>query len=300
MDPKGSLVAVLVVATLLVGCAGRSNFDGRDFPREGTASTPFGPRIQLAQAQSDISQEDDAFLDLFPGDDEMEIEEDFDPFETLNRFIFAINETLDVFILRPAAEVYRFLLPQVVQDSVRNFTRNLDAPVIFLNQLFQGKDEEASETIARFFINSTIGLAGLIDAADHWDLEYREEDFGQTLGFYGAGPGPYLVLPLFGPSSLRDGIGLGVDTLMDPWPYVLDAAEVARDREILLGRRIAAGIDKRGRNIETVDDLRRDSVDFYARIRSLYLQHRRSLIEGGDSQSLYGTTGDQPASETNQ
>lgn len=300
MNSTHRLIVVAIALVLLTACAGRSSHDGLNFPQDRATSTPFGPRIQLAQAQSDVSaDEDDDFGDLFPGD-EYEIEDDFDPFETLNRFMFAFNETLDVFILRPVAEIYRFWLPQAVQDSVRNFTRNLNAPVIFLNQLWQGKDEEASETIARFFINSTIGLAGLIDAADHWDLEYHHEDFGQTLGFYGAGPGPYIVLPLFGPSSLRDGIGLGVDSLLDPWPHVLDAANVKKDDEILLGRRIAGGVDKRARNIETIDDLKRDSVDFYARIRSLYLQHRKSLIEDDKSDSPYGTTGDEPASETNQ
>ena len=243
---------------------------------------------------------DDDFGDLFPGDDEFEIEEDYDPLETLNRFLFAFNEALDFFILRPVAEIYRFWLPQAVQDSVQNFTRNLNAPVIFLNQLWQGQDEEASDTIARFFINTTIGLAGLFDPAGHWGLEYREADFGQTLGYYGAGPGPYIVLPLFGPSSVRDGIGLAVDSLvLDPWPHVLDAADVDKKQELLLARLVLEGVDKRSRNIETVDDLRRDSVDFYARIRSLYLQHRKSFIEESRAANPPGGTGDESAADTN-
>lgn len=301
MHPMHRLFAAVLALALLAGCAGGSSRGEAGFPEDRAAAAAFGPRVQLAQAQSDVAEdEEDDFSDLFPGDDELGIEEDFDPLETLNRFMFAINETLDVFILRPAAEVYRFLLPQFVQDSVRNVTRNLNAPVIFLNELWQGKDEQASDTIARFFINTTVGLAGLIDVADKWDLPYHHEDFGQTLGFYGAGPGPYLVLPLFGPSSVRDGIGLGVDSLLDPWPYVLDAADVDEDTEILLGRRIAGGLDQRARNIENIDDLKRDSVDFYARVRSLYLQHRKSLIEDEDSESPYETTGDGPASEPNQ
>ena len=302
MQPRHRLIAAAVALALLAGCAGRSSYDGLDFPQEGATSAPFGPRVQLAQAPGGIAtDEDDDFGDLFPGDDEFEIEEDYDPLETLNRFLFAFNEALDVFILRPVAEIYRFWLPQAVQDSVQNFTRNLNAPVIFLNQLWQGRDEEASDTIARFFINTTVGLAGLFDPADHWGLEYSEADFGQTLGYYGAGPGPYIVLPLFGPSSLRDGIGFGVDSLLlDPWPRVLNAADVEKDQEILLGRRIAEGVDKRARNIETVDDLRRDSVDFYARIRSLYLQHRKSLIEESISANPPGAARDEPATKTNQ
>jgi phospholipid-binding lipoprotein MlaA len=133
----------------------------------------------------------------------------------------------------------------------------------------------------RFGINSTLGLAGLIDVADSFGYGYHSEDFGQTLGVYGAQPGPYLVLPLFGPSSVRDAIGRGVDSLIDPWSYVLNAADVEEDTEILLTRRALGGIDTRARNIETVEELKRDSVDFYARVRSLYLQLRRSKIKDG-------------------
>ena len=298
---KLGLVAAAVVLILLGGCTRPSPYDGYNYPQEGATSAQFGPRVQLAQASSDFeTDEDDDFGDLFPGDDEFEVAEDYDPLETLNRFLFAFNEALDVFIFRPIAEVYRFWLPQGVQDSVQNFTRNLNAPVIFLNQLWQGRDEEASETIARFFINTTIGLAGLFDPASSWGLEYTEADFGQTLGYYGAGPGPYLVLPIFGPSSVRDGIGRGVDWLLDPWPYVLDAANVDKKQEILLARFILEGVDKRARSIETLDDLKRDSVDFYARVRSLYLQYRKSFIEESRAASPPGGRGDESADDTNQ
>ncbi len=296
---KLGLIAAAVVLVLLGGCTRPSPYDGYNYPQEGATSAQFGPRVQLAQASSDFeTDEDDDFGDLFPGDDEFEVEEDYDPLEVLNRFLFAFNEALDVFIFRPIAEVYRFWLPQGVQDSVQNFTRNLNAPVIFLNQLWQGRDEEASETIARFFINTTVGLAGLFDPASSWGLEYTEADFGQTLGYYGAGPGPYLVLPLYGPSSVRDGIGLAVDSLvLDPWPYVLDAADVDKKRELMLARFVMEGVDKRARNIENIDDLKRDSVDFYARVRSLYLQYRRSFIEESRAANPPGARGDKSAAE---
>ncbi len=302
MHRKLGLIAAAVVLVLLAGCTGRSPYDGFNFPQEGANSAQFGPRVQLAQASSDFeTDEDDDFGDLFPGDDEFEVEEDYDPLETVNRFLFAFNEALDFFILRPVAEIYRFWFPQAVQDSVRNFTRNLNAPVTFLNLLWQGRDEEASDTIARFFVNTTVGLAGLFDPASSWGLEYTEADFGQTLGYYGAGPGPYLVLPIFGPSSVRDGTGLAVDSLLlDPWPYVLDATDVDKKQELLLARFIMEGVDKRARNIETIDDLRRDSVDFYARIRSLYLQNRQSFIEEAQTASPPLGGGDESAVETNQ
>jgi phospholipid-binding lipoprotein MlaA len=272
---RHTIVYAFILA-LLAGCAGE-------------AVRPAGPTVlypapsasvQLAQNQ-DETGDDSGFEDLFPGDEEGALEEDYDPFETVNRFIFAFNEALDVLILQPAAATYRFLLPEFARDSVRNVIRNLKAPVIFVNELWQGKDDEASETLARFGINSTLGLAGLIDVADSFGYVYHSEDFGQTLGVYGAQPGPYLVLPLFGPSSVRDAIGRGVDSLIDPWSYVLNAADVEEDTEILLTRRALGGIDTRARNIETVEELKRDSVDFYARVRSLYLQLRRSKIKDG-------------------
>jgi phospholipid-binding lipoprotein MlaA len=290
------VAALAVVLALLAGCAGPGPYDGLDRPEAIQA-------VQLAQVEGDSDaleeEEDDDFGDLFPSDDPLAIEEDFDPFEIVNRFIFAFNEALDVLVLQPVAATYRFILPQVMQDSVRNVIRNLKAPVIFVNKVWQGQEEQASTTLVRFLVNSTLGLAGLFDVAGSWGYEYHEEDFGQTLGVYGAGPGPYLVLPLFGPSSVRDAIGLGVDTLLDPWPYVLDAADVEKDTEILLGRRIAGGVDLRARNLETVADLKRDSVDFYARIRSLYLQNRRSLIND-DADTTSESNGDAPGPETTQ
>lgn len=267
------------VLALLAGCAADTT-DRKTGPTLLYAQPATA--VQLAQSTDD-PELDSGFEDLFPTEGEGALEEDFDPFETVNRFTFAINETLDIFILQPVAASYRFIFPEFVRDSVQNAIRNLKAPVIFANELWQGKDEEASETLARFGINSTLGLAGLIDVADSFGLKYHSEDFGQTLGVYGAGPGPYIVLPLFGPSSVRDAIGRGVDSLLDPWSYVLTAADVKNDTEILLARQAIGGIDLRSRNIETLEDLKRDSVDFYARVRSLYLQLRRSEINDGKS-----------------
>lgn len=270
------LVVFFFLTSLLAACAGQMP--------QGPARAGYDAgrgHIQLAQAQFE-DDEDLEFQDLFPGDG-LEIEEDYDPLEIPNRFMFAFNEALDVMILRPAAATYRFLMPQLVQDSVRNFVRNLRAPVDFANHLFQGKDEQAADVLARFGINTILGVGGLFDVADHgFDLKYHEEDFGQTLGFYGMEPGPYLVLPLFGPSSLRDAFGRGIDSVLDPWSYVLNFYDVENDREILLGRQGAFGVDLRARNIETLEDLKRDSVDFYARLRSLYLQKRKADINDGE------------------
>lgn len=302
LHARAGLTRVLITATaalVLSACAAPQHADKSEWgPRAQLASTEptsgltapdpidplyFGlvPATQLVQADEavdDLDFADDE--DFFPTPESLGQEEIYDPLETLNRFMFAINETLDIFIIQPAAATYRFLLPEVVQDSVRNVTRNLNTPVVFANELFQGKTDRASSTITRFAINSTVGVLGIIDVAEDWGYPYYNEDFGQTLGVYDVGAGPYLVLPIFGPSSVRDGFGLLVDAVLDPWEYALKGAGWAREDRLAfrLTRAGLEGIDLRSRNIETLDELRRDSVDYYARIRSLYLQSRASKI----------------------
>ena len=201
-----------------------------------------------------------------------------DPFETANRLMFAVNLAADAIIVRPAAEFYRFAVPAPGRVAVRNFVRNLSSPVILANDLFQGEFERAGTTTKRFFLNTTIGLGGLLDVATGMGHEYHDEDFGQTLGSYGVGGGFYLVLPLLGPSNLRDAFGTGVDFFLDPvntW-----ARNTGRDG-IPIGRTAAEGIDFRARNIETIGELQRTSLDFYAAVRSLYKQTRDSAIRNG-------------------
>lgn len=203
---------------------------------------------------------------------------DGDPLETVNRFSFAFNDAVDTFILRPIAVTYGFWVPEPAKDSVRNFLRNLRSPVILANDLLQGEMERAESTAIRFAANSTVGVLGLFDVAEDWGYSYHDEDFGQTLGSYGVGEGVYLVLPLIGPSSLRDGTGMVVDVFFDPLTYV--AAN--NDWDYLNpGRAALTAVDSRSRNIDTLDDLRRDSLDFYVRARSLYRQLRRNEIANG-------------------
>lgn len=201
-----------------------------------------------------------------------------DPLELPNRFVFAFNEMLDFAVFRPVAVTYRFLVPEPVRDSVRNFLRNLSTPVVLANDLLQGEFGRAETTATRFAINSTAGLLGLFDVAEDMGYVYHDEDFGQTLAVYGMGEVVYLVLPVFGPSSVRDGIGLVVDRFLDPLTYV---AENNDAEDWLLVRSAVRGIDFRHRNIETLDDLKRDSIDYYARIRSLYRQTRANEINNG-------------------
>ncbi len=219
--------------------------------------------------------------DGWSGSDDLEyaeIDTENDPLELLNRFTFAFNLMLDTMVFQPVAATYRFLLPAGVRNSVRNTVRNLRSPLIFINDVLQGEFERAETTLVRFLVNSTIGVLGLFDVAADMGYPYHNEDFGQTLGAHGVGEGFYLVLPIFGPSSPRDGIGMLVDHYLDPITYAADAADV---EDLMLARTVADGIDTRARNIDTIDDLKRDSIDFYARVRSLYRQSRANDISNG-------------------
>ena len=167
------------------------------------------------------------------------------------------------------------------------------APDAFLVPKVSSRDEvleldRAEDTVVRFLVNSTVGVLGLFDVATDWGYPYHDEDFGQTLGVHGVGEGFYIVIPIFGPSSARDGIGTLVDTFLDPLTYVASNNDA---EEYLILRTAVAGIDLRSRNIESLDDLKRDSIDFYARIRSLYRQRRANEIKNGEVEGDTPTPG---------
>lgn len=259
-----------VLAAFCVGCAAQP--EGRTWKTGGALGPELhaAARVQLAQQTEDT----DALFGLT----EEEGGYDNDPLEIPNRFIFAFNQALDVALIKPAASTYRFLLPTFVRDSVRNVIRNMATPVILINDLLQGEWKRAEITLARFAINTSGGVLGLFDVAAEEGYEYHGEDFGQTLGSYGVGEVAYLVLPVLGPSSIRDGVGRVVDIFLDPFTYLAQSEDL--QTEFLL-RPAVNGIDIRSRNIETLEDLKRDSIDFYARIRSLWRQNRRNEINNG-------------------
>jgi phospholipid-binding lipoprotein MlaA len=202
-----------------------------------------------------------------------------DPLEPMNRYFFEINHVLDELILKPFAGYYHTALPQFAQDGVRNAMRNLHSPTIFANDMFQGSFNRGGTTAGRFFINSTIGLAGLFDVADSFGLKYHDEDFGQTLGWYKVGEGPYLMLPILGPSNPRDLTGRAVDYALDPLTWVGYIYNVGWINPVRSG---LEGLDTRARNMQAIEELQKGSVDFYATIRSLYRQHRNDAIRNGD------------------
>jgi phospholipid-binding lipoprotein MlaA len=200
-----------------------------------------------------------------------------DPFEPVNRVMFDTTVAFDKALFRPAAVAYRAVVPDPIRETIRNFLNNLDSPVILVNDVLQGNADRAGVTLLRAGVNTTIGLAGLIDVASRWGYMRHYEDFGQTLGVLGLGEGPYIFVPLIGPGNPRDIIGWGVDWFFDPLTY-------ARWREKLLWQAGRAGVDfvdLRARNIETLDDLERTSLDYYASVRSLYRQTRNNQIRNG-------------------
>jgi phospholipid-binding lipoprotein MlaA len=201
-----------------------------------------------------------------------------DPLEGVNRAIFGFNEGTDILLFRPAAEIYRTVVPNPIRNGIRNFLRNLRSPLDIANNLLQGDFPGAEVATKRFLINTTAGVGGVMDVAADNGLPYRSEDFGQTLAVWGIPEGPYLVLPLLGPSNFRDAAGVAADAYGDPlnlWAGNTDHDEIPATRSIV------GGIDTRAGLIEPIDDMRRNSLDYYASLRSLYRQNRISEINNG-------------------
>src|SRR6201984_696432 len=190
-------------------------------------------------------------------------EEEFnDPLEDTNRAIFDFNQVVDRNVLVPVAKAYRTVLPDPVRDSLRDFLRNLREPLIFANDALQGEFERAGQTFARFTLNSTLGVGGLIDVAGRWgELPYHEQDLGVTFGVWGIPEGPYLVVPLLGPSDPRDLGGQTAEGFGDPWNRLVTGSPWNL-YWIPFVRGAVAGIDQRSRYIDTLADIERTSLDY--------------------------------------
>jgi phospholipid-binding lipoprotein MlaA len=213
-----------------------------------------------------------------------QVEETRDPFEPTNRYIFEVNRFLDEMLLKPVAWWYRAGVPDPARERIHLALANLRLPWTAANDVFQGEMRRAYEAGARFVINSTVGVAGLFDVATDWGYPHHEEDAGQTFAVWGVPGDPYLMLPVFGPSNPRDAAGRLLGYFADPVNIVLDNS-VADSAGLVRG--VASGIDDRERNIETLADLERNSVDFYATIRSIYRQRREIEIRNGAPGSNY-------------
>jgi phospholipid-binding lipoprotein MlaA len=197
-----------------------------------------------------------------------------DPFEPTNRFIFDLNDFLDRLLIAPLAGLYQVTVPPPLRDRLANIVGNMSEPVVLANNLMQGEFGKAETTTERFLTNTLLGVGGTFEVANDFGLLRQQGDFGQTLSVWGFGEGPYMVLPLFGPSNLRDAIGLGVDTVLSPWKYaVANGGSQARTVFSYTDLGVNALV-RREAVLDAYDSLKEGSLDFYAQMRSIYRQHR--------------------------
>ena len=230
-----------------------------DEPSLEPAAAPAPPRDGLGARNDDLATE---------------ILEDYDPWERFNQKMFAFNHGLDRHVVKPAAKAYDVVMPEPWQEMIGRAFDNLRWPVRFVNNLLQRKWEGAGRELARFLINSVAGVGGVFDPAkDYWGIQPSAADFGQTLGKWGAGAGPYLVLPFLAPMTIRDGIGMGVDSATNPLgyfvtPFIWDG----------LGLKVGDTVNDRAQNIELYQGLEETVVDLYSAVRNAYLRRREQRV----------------------
>jgi len=205
-------------------------------------------------------------------------EQNNDPLEPLNRKVFSLNLALDHAVFRPVAKAYVYIVPDDGRAAVHHMLDNFKEPTVFFDNVLQGEFKRAGITLGRFLINSTVGFAGIVDVATLSGFERQPADFGQTLYVWGIKSGPYLILPIFGPSNPRDAIGQGVDSYADPFTIWANDHGVT---ELTTTRLIAGGVDDRAQVLDILDDLEKNSVDFYAQLRSLAQQNRAAELTHG-------------------
>lgn len=213
-----------------------------------------------------------------PVADEFLMEDEFDelivpdPLEPINRAIFWFNDKLYILVLRPVGKAFQ-IVPVPLRIAIKNFFSNLATPIRFINASLQGKFQDAGNELTRFATNTTLGIGGFFDPAHaHFGIRKKDEDTGQTLGYYGAGPGIYLVLPVLGPSSIRDGIGLFADSRLDLTYHLLD------ENRDYYSTKVVDGINDQSLDKNTYENIRKDALDPYLFVRDAYIQYRRNKI----------------------
>src|SRR5262245_48166637 len=196
-----------------------------------------------------------------------------DPLEPANRAFFGFNQKLDDWFWSPLTRAYRFVTPEPARRGIRRVFRNLNTPIFFVNNLLQLRLRDAGETLGAFALNSTLGIFGLLEPSKEAGWEPRPADFGQTLALVGVGNGPYLVMPIFGPTTVRDGLGSVADRFFQPLSYVIPIVPI----QLLWGG--GAGLSLREESSDQLAALQKSSVDFYAVLRSAYMQNREKEVE---------------------
>jgi phospholipid-binding lipoprotein MlaA len=243
LRPSHALL-VLVAASLLAGAASRA------FAADGDAAPIREPSF---------------------GDEAPPPSRVADPIEPVNRGVFVVNDTLYHWLFKPIAKGYAYVVPEAVRIGVRNFASNLATPIRAVNTLLQGKFAATGTELARFAINSTVGMAGFFDAAKDWDLHRKDEDTGQTFGVWGIGNGFYLVLPVLGPSTARDAVGLVGDSFLDPLSYLPTWTERLAARGIRSENHLSL-------HLNDYDELTGSAVDPYVAVRDAYIQFRARRV----------------------
>jgi phospholipid-binding lipoprotein MlaA len=224
-----------------------------------------GTVVTLAQAPTAPEDKEPAGL---PSD-----EEDYDPWERFNEKVFEFNRQADRLVLKPVAKVYSVVVPEPFELMIANGFDNISFVPRLINSLLQAKFVGASRELSRFLINSTLGIGGLFDAAKYWGIEKSREDFGQTLGVWGVSPGPYLIVPFMEPMTVRDGIGRGVDSLMNPLSYVIPFIWTG------ISLKLGEIVNDRALNLELFQGFEESVVDLYSAVRHGYLRRREQLIK---------------------
>lgn len=243
------MIAVLTIVVVLLGLLG-NNFD------ESVA----------------FAQEEDPFSSA-----DANLDPHYDPWESFNQPMFTFNLKLDDYVLRPVATGYAAILPQAARRSIDRFFKNLGVLPRFTNSVLQGKFAGAGREVGRFAVNTTLGGVGLFDVAgDMFGWQPSEEDFGQTLATYGTSSGPYLMLPFYGPSTVRDTLGFAVDSAMNPMNYLLSTIQILA---IQGGLTTGNAVNNRSLNLEFFQDVDRFSLDLYGAVQDGYLQQRAKAIE---------------------
>lgn len=276
-----------VAMMLATGCAGKTG----TVQSQGLSSErPAEDQTSISASSSRKDPALNELLDPFAKVDEGDGDE-YDPWEPMNTSIFEFNRQVDRFVLKPVAKGYNFVMPDLVQVGISNIFYNLRFAPRFFNNVFQGKVKGAGIEAGRFLVNSTVGLAGFFDVAKHVNLVTPEEDLGQTLGFYGVKPGPYLMLPFLQPFTVRDFVGYVGDVFLNPinWlvvpiievegvPSLIDHEDRMTSSIIQLGARVGEIVNERSRNLETYQGVEEATLDLYTAVRNAYLQKRIQAI----------------------
>ena len=276
------LAALLFGACALVAAPGWTDEGGSQAAVVGFEGSPTGgsvPPVPIDLDSGGTDRSDNALDDFddFDGFDDFDLDLELedtqieDPFEPVNRGVLGFNRVIDRFVFDPLTVGYRYLFPGPVRRSVNRFFTNVNSTQSLANDMFQLEWADAGRTFARLIINSTAGIGGLFDPAKAWGLPGHVSDFGQTLTLAGVPTGPYLVLPLFGPSDVRDALGLGVDSLLHPTFFFLPGVDA-------LFFNTSSGFSERESHYEELKALEESSIDYYSALRSGYMQNREAQI----------------------